>query len=149
MRASVDNPRLGSHYPQRNVKWELDNVVGLHLRVMEELLENSTLSNALTDIKPLVADALDCVQTFLRRIDWNSPERDLPRESSSLQIILERVAHIHGNGHTRDLITPSFVEALVTTGKIRTSIVHPARDFLASNFAYSCTGRHGQLARLR
>ena len=118
-------------------------MVNDHLCVIVELLENRMLSNVLTDIKPLVADTLDSVQTFLRGIDWSVTERDLSKESYSLQRILEGVAQIHGNEHTRDLITPSLVEALVTTGKIRTSIVHPARDFLASNFAYSCTGRHG------
>ena len=142
MRASVDNPRLGSPHPQRNVEWELDNAILPLLRIIGTLVGTRAVSDALAGIEPLVADALGLVQTFLLGMDWNSPQRNLPWESSSFGSILEVVAGIHGNEHTRDLVTPPLVEALVTTGKIRTSIMHSTRDFLATNFAYSCTGRY-------
>ena len=129
MRASVDNPRLGSPHPQRHVKWELDHVIRPPLRIIGALVETRAVSNGLAGIEPLVADALALVQTFLLGVDWNAPERNLEGESSSFGSILEVVARIHVNEQTRDLINPSLVEALERTCGAGMCTVNPARVF--------------------
>ena len=47
-------------------------------------------------------------------MDWNSPQRYLALESLYYKYILESIVQIHGNEHTRDLITPNFVGALTS-----------------------------------
>ena len=85
------------------------------LHIIVKLVGKRPVSNRLADIEPLVADVLGLVQTFLLGIVWNTPERNLHGESSSLTSIIEEVARIRSNGHTQDPITPALAEALGKT----------------------------------
>ena len=84
------------------------------LRIIRKLVGTRAVSNGLAGIEPLVADALGLVQTFLLGMDWNSPGRDLGDESWLYRESLEAIAQIHGNEHTRHLITPTLVGTLTS-----------------------------------
>ena len=53
LRASVNNPRLGSPHPQRHVEWELDNVILPPLRIIGALVGIHAVSNGLAGIEQI------------------------------------------------------------------------------------------------
>ena len=114
LRTFVENPHLTSPHAQRNVEWELNYVISPPLRIIEQLQDGYAVSGALAGVDPLAAarDALVSIHTFLLGMDWNSPERDLSLEGWYYRDILESIVKIHGNEHTRVLITPTLVGAL-------------------------------------
>ena len=115
-RSLLENPRLSSPHPQRNVEWELHHAITLPLCIIEQLRDDYAVSGALAGVDPLAAarDALGSIHTFLLGMDWNSPQRDLGLESWHYRKILEFIVKIHGNEHTRNLIIPTLVEALTS-----------------------------------
>ena len=116
LRSFLENPHLTSPHPQRNVEWELNYVISPPLRIIEQLGDDYAASGALAGIDPLIAarDALDSIHKFLLEMDWNSPQRRLAADIMHYHPILRSIVRIHGNEHTRDLVTHTLVEALTS-----------------------------------
>ena len=108
LRTSIQSPYLGSPSDfQRDVKWELDNVVLARLRIIRKVLGSPAVSsNALVDIQLSFVDALCSIQKFVQEMDWIAPERDLDEENQYVGYVLEEIEQIHGNDNTCDLINP-------------------------------------------
>ena len=150
LRASVENPWLGSPDPQRqrDVPWELEHVILRPLCIIRQLLEISAISNALVSEEPTSAalDALGSVEKFLLGIDWNIPKRSLMDENFSFGRILEEVVQIH---HCHTLSTLKLADALHKVYSAGMCFMCSVRGLLVSDPAHSFTGQLEQHACIR